>query len=371
MAVRIIEYTLSAQGVSPADMQFGGTAGDHNATCLKFKFDDNLNDIIAKKAQDAQVVYHFESYDSLGKRKIGDVINLNSEPITFHLENALTKAGGTICVYLAISSVQDDNTLMLMYSYPIYLNLASKQTTVNPDGDFEAMPTMAAMVKQRTQDVLSAADRVAVAAAQTLSAATNLSRGSEFIFLGGDAKSAVDIKLTVDDTLSTASDNPIINRVVATEIENLKNSKQDKVDIAELKAQLFSMCYPVGSYYFSANATNPKNLFGGEWEQVKDRFILACGDTHNIGETGGRETVRLSAAIGATGNDIYSLGYVSSHMSSFQSQHAPSYVLWGDEVSDTHKSWNHSVPVTEHSNTEWDTNIMPPFEAAYCWKRVG
>ena len=38
--------------------------------------------------------------------------------------------------------------------------------------------------------------------------------------------------------------------------------------------------HPVGSYYFSAEATDPSILFGGEWLRIKDRFILAAGDTY-------------------------------------------------------------------------------------------
>ena len=35
---------------------------------------------------------------------------------------------------------------------------------------------------------------------------------------------------------------------------------------------VFDMVYPVGSVYVSVNATNPSALFGGTWEQIKDRF---------------------------------------------------------------------------------------------------
>ena len=48
------------------------------------------------------------------------------------------------------------------------------------------------------------------------------------------------------------------------------------------------LAYPVGSIYISVNNTNPGTLFGGTWEQIKDRFLLACGDAYINGSTGGR-----------------------------------------------------------------------------------
>lgn len=45
--------------------------------------------------------------------------------------------------------------------------------------------------------------------------------------------------------------------------------------------------HPVGSLYISENSTSPAELYGGTWEQIKDRFILAAGDTYAAGSTGG------------------------------------------------------------------------------------
>ena len=52
--------------------------------------------------------------------------------------------------------------------------------------------------------------------------------------------------------------------------------------------------YPIGAYYISNSPTSPATLFGGTWEQVKDRMILAVGDTYNsAGLTGGSATTKL------------------------------------------------------------------------------
>ena len=52
--------------------------------------------------------------------------------------------------------------------------------------------------------------------------------------------------------------------------------------------------HPVGSIYISENSTSPATLFGGTWERVKDRFLLAAGDTYSAGSTGGSATHTLT-----------------------------------------------------------------------------
>ena len=57
---------------------------------------------------------------------------------------------------------------------------------------------------------------------------------------------------------------------------------------------LLNLVYPVGSIYWSSNNTNPGTLFGGTWTQIKDKFILAAGDSYTNGATGGAATVTLT-----------------------------------------------------------------------------
>jgi len=51
-----------------------------------------------------------------------------------------------------------------------------------------------------------------------------------------------------------------------------------------------SKLYPVGSVYISFNSTDPSTLFGGTWVRLKDRFLLASGDTYAANTTGGNAT---------------------------------------------------------------------------------
>ena len=69
----------------------------------------------------------------------------------------------------------------------------------------------------------------------------------------------------------------------------------DDADIAN-KRWVLEAIYPVGSLYWSSVSTNPSQLFGGTWKQIKDCFVWAKGDSDTINATGGSKTVTLSEA---------------------------------------------------------------------------
>ena len=64
--------------------------------------------------------------------------------------------------------------------------------------------------------------------------------------------------------------------------------------VQDLVKQILLAAHPVGSYYWSSEATDPGALFGGTWRRVKDKFILAAGDSYAAGSTGGEATHTLS-----------------------------------------------------------------------------
>lgn len=80
--------------------------------------------------------------------------------------------------------------------------------------------------------------------------------------------------------------------IIDTELNALQN-----ITNSTFKTALLNFCYPVGSLYWSSKSTNPASLFGGTWVQIKDRFVLACGDTYKtVGATGGASSVTLSVS---------------------------------------------------------------------------
>ena len=67
--------------------------------------------------------------------------------------------------------------------------------------------------------------------------------------------------------------------------------------LQSFKAEAILAAHPVGSLYWTTSNENPAVTFGGgTWKQIKDRFILAAGDTYTtINETGGAATVTLTS----------------------------------------------------------------------------
>lgn len=64
-----------------------------------------------------------------------------------------------------------------------------------------------------------------------------------------------------------------------------------------IKSKLLDTIYPVGSIYITMSLDNPGTLFGGTWERIQDRFLLATGSTYNVvNSTGGASTVTLTRA---------------------------------------------------------------------------
>lgn len=64
-------------------------------------------------------------------------------------------------------------------------------------------------------------------------------------------------------------------------------------DMYVTKQQLVDLIYPVGAIYMSVNSASPAILFGGTWVQIKDKFLLACGQNYTAGDEGGEATHTL------------------------------------------------------------------------------
>lgn len=87
--------------------------------------------------------------------------------------------------------------------------------------------------------------------------------------------------------------------------------------------QLLDLIYPIGSIYISINNTNPGTLFGGTWNQLKDRFLLSADSTYIAGSTGGEAIHTLTPAETALKQHNHALDHTHADTLAFSvAQHA-------------------------------------------------
>ena len=122
---------------------------------------------------------------------------------------------------------------------------------------------------------------------------------------------------------------------------------------------LLDNIYPVGSIFISTVNTNPSTYFGGTWERIKGRFLLAADDsTYTLGATGGEATHTLTVAempshnheaVSTSGSDrglaLYPFSMITQN-----------YRLADDNV-------------IRPTGGNQPHNNMPPYLVVYIWKR--
>lgn len=145
---------------------------------------------------------------------------------------------------------------------------------------------------------------------------------------------------------------------------------------APAKALTLLDVYPVGSIYISTSAADPGTLFGGTWEQLKDRFLLGTGDMYSNGATGGSAThtltanqlPKISGSVGATfsGGVVGLFGNASGAFS----------LRTNTEKEQTPTAYNIVTSSTRCNTVDLSFgnneahNNMPPYLAVYMWKRT-
>jgi len=123
---------------------------------------------------------------------------------------------------------------------------------------------------------------------------------------------------------------------------------------------IFETVYPVGSIYLSTVETSPATLFGGTWEQIKDRFLLAAGDSYSAGDVGGEAEHTLTTS------------EMPAHT------HKSSPAVWHSVCGTGHYGLTYGSGMNTASDQISTTsagggaahNNMPPYLAIYAWKRT-
>lgn len=142
-----------------------------------------------------------------------------------------------------------------------------------------------------------------------------------------------------------------------------------------IKNFVFKEVYPIGSIYISLDSKNPSSLFGGTWERIEDRFLLAAGNNYSVGSTGGEAEHKLTfdempsheghlygneASFVPNGPDSYYMDFYHNN-GLFQKYDNRPYIL---------KANNEIILKGFSRGGTEPHNNMPPYLSVYMWKRV-
>ena len=184
----------------------------------------------------------------------------------------------------------------------------------------------------------------------------------------------------------------------------------DSVSIPKLKLDtVLDSLYPVGSLYWTQSETfNPNKSFVGTWDQIQDKFVLAAGKTYDNENSGGSATAELlvenlpehshyftpegTVSGGTHIHDVKTPQSKFGISNAYPSSSASVLVLNGPGTAASYGTYanysfnNSNYPLvkggshthdfkgkntlTETTGKGTEFSIMPPYEGAYCWRRI-
>lgn len=210
--------------------------------------------------------------------------------------------------------------------------------------------------------------------------------------LGSVATSNAPGKVSVDPSTGVMTANGLGDVTAISSVVN----KNNLTNIAAILSNILNVVYPVGCYYWSSVSTDPSTLFGGTWVRVSGVMLYAAEDNvsgYTAGSTGGAKSVSLTAAqlpahyhgrgtqdiTGRMGNTdgssdsatgcFYRSGK-SGELENDGGDPDPNIYFQASRSwtgrSDggyTAQSGGSAISGSAHNN-------MPPYLAAYCWRRT-
>lgn len=193
--------------------------------------------------------------------------------------------------------------------------------------------------------------------------------------------------ITVTDIVSTAS---VVmdfkaggNGVAVGKVSEYDNALElsPHWDLRVYGKKLVDYIYPVGSIYMSVNQANPELLFGGKWEKIEDRFLLAAGSKYASGSVGGEEShsLTIEEQPKLTGYIQFRQAGEFNILDSFTNvNNCFEYIdhggnKWGNRMATeaNNNDWNKNALVTyNNGGKNMAHNNMPPYLTVYMWKRT-
>ena len=140
-------------------------------------------------------------------------------------------------------------------------------------------------------------------------------------------------------------------------VNSITSNENKNLNITEI----CNVIYPIGSVYISINNIEPSSLFGGTWEKLEDRFLLASGKTYTNGNIGGEATHKLT--IDEMPSHTHTL-YIDAKGTTIPAWWTRHLFVQNDTP---HEAQPNNLTSTGNSQPH---NNMPPYLVVNMWKRI-
>ncbi len=149
-------------------------------------------------------------------------------------------------------------------------------------------------------------------------------------------------------------------------IKNKQAIEQLKIALEGFKNEFLGRVYPIGSIYISLGEASPEALFGGKWERLSDRFLMAAGDILECGREGGAlsHSHSLEGGYAKLATSTSNIRFAYSETPSWTAGWTIKAAQSGEESSSAMKE---GVVLGGQSQS---ANALPPCIGVYMWKRI-
>ncbi len=150
-----------------------------------------------------------------------------------------------------------------------------------------------------------------------------------------------------------------------------RDAKYDEMyeRVMQLEAGMPLAVMQVGYVYISVVNISPASVFGGTWQRLKDRFLLAAGDTYTAGTTGGEATHTLTINEMPTHNHSQAYDNSGGYLPASGIAHSIRNDIVNNSFSDRSADYYNNNLLTNEGGSKPHNN-MPPYLTVYMWKRI-
>jgi len=145
-------------------------------------------------------------------------------------------------------------------------------------------------------------------------------------------------------------------------------------------SSMFDLLNPVGSLYFSHNSSSPADLYGvGTWLRIKGRFLVGLDeddfDFDAPGENGGSKSHTLTDNFEVDGHAL-TIAQIPEHSHQYEKKTTNQNVgsgasyFSGDTFQNTGLTGGGEAHTHGLSGEIQTTDILPPYQVAYFWRRT-